>query len=190
MPSPPSSNRKLALFLATVVLAPVVLVLGPFRDRFFPKQARAVAAIAELPRTRFTPSDLAELLTPAQIATLGERFTEAAAARDWNGVALALERVEASQATAHVRYLHGLANLHAGHPARALAGLKDAVALTVTPNAATAALHDDTRLALAQALLQLIRADEARRELTLLDRPSCRHAEQAHAQLLRLAALQ
>ncbi len=179
-----NSNRRLLLFLALAVLAPVVLVGGPFRDRFFPPQARAIGSLAVAPAP---PLDLArcrELLGEPLLAQLGGEFETALALHDTAGVALALERVAPQQASAAVRYLHGLALLEGGHPARALTGLQDAAATASPP------LDDEARFALAQVLLLLTRADQAQVELTRLANGAGRYAERARQQLERLAKLE
>lgn len=177
------SNARLLLFLGAVVLIPVVLVAGPFRDRFFPHAARSVAELAQPPPPRFGAADRAALLEPEQVALLGRDFEHACDRSDWTAVALALERVPPARATPAVRYLHGLALLQARHPATALAGLQDAVALAAPP------LEDDARYALAQALLMLARGDAARGELSTLAAGASEHAAAARRQLEQLAAL-
>jgi hypothetical protein len=185
MTAPPrrTSNLRLALFLAAVVALPVVLVAGPFRDRFFPQQARAIAALAAPVEPPVTRGDLERLLGAELAAALQRDLEPAVAARDWAALARVLERVEPARATSGVRYLHGVAWLAAGHPALALTGLQDAAAT------ATAPLQDDARFALAQALLRLARGDEAARTLTALDVAAGPFAERARGQLAALAEL-
>jgi hypothetical protein len=178
-----ASNRNLALFLGVVVLAPVMLVAGPFRGRFFPSGAREVARLAVVPPSPFGSAELSALIPADLRAELGEPFVRAAEAADWAAVVLALERVPAARATPPVRYLHGLALLFADRPAPALAGLADAI--TLAPGTA---LADDARFARAQALLRLAQSDAARAELSLLAAGASRHAEPARRQLAALAA--
>ncbi|MBL8840776.1 MAG: hypothetical protein JNL90_04510 [Planctomycetes bacterium] len=179
-----SSNRRLLLFLALAVLVPVVLVVGPFRGRFFPPQARAIGALAVAPAPPLERARCLELLGGELLAQLGPEFEAALEQHDHAGLALALERVAPNQATAAVRYLHGIALLEGGHPARALAGLQDAVATASPP------LDDEARYALAQVLLLLTRADQARVELTRLSHGASRFAEPARRQLVQLSALE
>jgi len=185
MTAPPrrTSNLRLALFLAAVVALPVVLVAGPFRDRFFPKQGRAIAALAVAVEPPVARGDLERLLGADLAAALHRELDPAVAARDWAAIARVLERVEPQRATAGVRYLHGVAWLAAGHPALALTGLQDAAATASAP------LQDDARFALAQALLRLSRADEATRTLSALDVAGSPFSQRAREQLAALAAL-
>ncbi len=180
--SHPTSNRRLLLFLAVAVCVPVALVVGPFRDRFFPPQARAVAALA-LPLALPDAAQASALLGDALPAKLRDELLGHLAAGHFATLAVALERVEPTLAHAGIRYLHGLACLQDRHPAQGLASLQDAVQLAAPP------LQDDARFALVQLLLELSRADEATRELSVLASGTSAHAATARQQLTQLAEL-
>ncbi len=165
--SPPQgrkkSNRLLALFLAAAVVPPVVLVLGPFRDRFFPGDARAVQGIAVSVRPRWELADWERIVGAQPSATaLASQLADEWEAGRYGEVAAQLERLPAVQASAELRYAYGIARLLDHHPALALESLQGAVSM------ASGVLANDARFALAQAHLGLGRADDARRTLQSL----------------------
>jgi hypothetical protein len=188
MTDPPRrrSNWKLALFLAAAVLPPVVLVLGPFKQRFFPRDPDALPAIARVADV-VAPTDRGELarllgpkLTESGLAdALASRFAE----RRYAEAEQALERVPIGEASPGVRWLHGVAALLDRRPAVALAGLEDAA------KASDPALAREARFALAQTLLLLGRADAARPELEQLAQREGPHRAAAQQQLAALDSL-
>ena len=162
-----TSNRRLLLFLAAALVPPVVLVFGPFRANFFLRRARQIQWRARPDLVVPDPARVfAQLHGPAPSAGLPEELAhaiaDAFAERRYADAANALERVPIELSVAAVRELHGVAELLAGHPALATAGLEDAL------KSDDAALVDTSRFALAQALFSLSRGDDARRELEKL----------------------
>jgi hypothetical protein len=174
------SNLRLVIFMAVVILPPVVLALGPFRKNFFPAQTHAVQALAvvvapqldfaQLADARWSANELADLRRlwdAQQYAALEER----------------LGREPHARMTAGLKYLHGIAALLDARPAVALKGLEDA------RQEGDATLKGEAAFGLAQALLLTGNRDAARAELEPIAAQPGPHRAQAQQQLDGLSAL-
>jgi len=178
------SNWKLALFLAAAVVPPVALVLGPFRQRFFPRDPEALRAIARVEMPPLDRNGISRILGPELTASgLADALASQFEQRRYADAEQELERVSPAQANDGVRWLHGMAALLDQRPAIALPGLQDAA------KAGDPRLAEEARFALAQALLLLGRADAARPELVELSRRDGPHRLAATEQVAALDAL-
>jgi len=174
------SNRRLLIVLALAVAPPVVLVLGPFRDRFFPPRAGELQALARVAAPRLDEAAVREL-AGARLgdAAVAELARDAGSGR-WEALAARLAALPRDLVTPGLMYLHGVAALQSKRPAAALAGL-DAARRADDPG-----LSHEAGFALAQAFLMLERREPALALLReLAASPGARRAEAA-AQLAAL----
>ena len=149
------------LFLALAIAPIVVLALGPFRDRFFPRDVAALRALARVEAPRLDAAALRQL-AGASFSSAGDRawlaeLAQAGGARRWDEIVQRLDALPRERITPGLMYLHGIAALLAERPAIALAGLEAA------SRADDPALSESASLALAQAFLMLDRGDAAPR---------------------------
>ena len=174
------SNRRLALVFALLVLPPVVLVAGPFREQFFPKRARELAALAILTRPPLDPAALAGAgWSDAERAELRREWD----AREYAVLVARLDREPRERMNAGLKYLFGLAALLDRRASVAAKGLADAKA------EGDAALREEASFALAQALLLNGNGDAARAELAPLAQGGGPRREAAAKQIAELSAL-